>query len=253
MMKTICVVLMSLMFCLSANAETYFFVSFSNPLLAEERENGDFQGAAVDIARIITEKLGHTIKFGLYPLARAQKMVRDGDADVLMSPYKTPEREEWFDFTDIPFYTDKTVFFIRPDSTLTWNGEYASLKGKTIGMSLGWSFGAEFERARASLSLDDAPSLDLCFKKLLAKRVDLVPTQPVEAEASFRRLGLTNDQKPVAILPPLTIGPHYFAFSKQKQKELAAFKKDFDQMLKQMQENGELSQVLAKYGLSDVR
>lgn len=253
MMKTICVVLMSLMFCLSANAETYFFVSSSYPSLAEETENGDFQGAAVDIARIITEKLGHTIKIGLYPWARAQKMVRDGEADVLMPPFKTPEREEWLDFTDIPFHSYNTVFFIRPGSTLTWNGEVSSLKGKRIGMSLGWNFGAGFEQAKDSLTIDYASSIDLCFKKLLAERVDLVPTQQPEAEASFKRLGLTDDQKPIAILPEVAVNYQYFGFSKKKQNELAAFKKDFDRMLKQMQENGELSQLLAKYGLSDVR
>lgn len=249
-MKTACFVFLFLLFCLRAHAETYFFVGHSYPLLVEETENGDFSGLAADIAISITEKLGHTVKIGLFPWARAQRMVKTGEADVLMPPYKTPEREAWMDFTEIPFHRNKTVFFVRPDSTFTWDGNLASLRGKKIGMSLGWSFGAEFERAKDFVIIDYSPTIDSCFKKLLAKRVDMVPTQHREANASFERLGLTAKQKPVGILPEVSFNDHYFGFSKQKHKELLEFKKGFDRMLKQMKESGELSRLVKKYGLS---
>ena len=247
MMKIMLVICMVFLCDMSAYAETYLFVGSSYTSLLEETENGEFRGIAAELAKAITETLGHTIRIELYPWKRAQQMVKDGHADVLMPPYKTPEREQWADFTEIPFAPYHTYLFATPGSSFAWNGDFSSLKGKQIGIALGWSFGPEFEKATAFLSLDYAPNIDMCFKKLIAHRVDFVPTQIFEAEASFQRLGLSQDQMPVRILPPMTTNYNYFAFSKQKHKELAGFKKDFDRELKQMKENGELARLLAKY------
>lgn len=252
-MKTVCYVIMFLMLCInpSANAETYFFAGTSFPSLLEKTADGNFRGLATDIARTITERLGHTIVIDLYPWKRAQLMVKTGKADVLMPPYKTPEREKWLDFSELPILLDKTFFFVRPGSSFDWKGDYSLLRGQRVGIVFGWSFGPNFERAKDFVSIDYAPGIDLCFKKLLANRVDMVPTQRREAFASFKRLGLTDGQKPIAIFPELSVNFNYFGFSKQRRKALSVFKKEFDRIMIQMKENGELSRLLKKYGLSD--
>ncbi len=245
-MKTICLVCLILMFSVSAYAETYLFVGSSYSLLSEKGEDGEFRGIAVDLAKTITETLGHTIKIELYPWKRAQNMVKTGNADVLMAPFKTPEREKWLDFSEIPFATNYTFLFAKPGNSFVWNGDFSSLKGKKIGMSLGWALGAEFEKAKSFLSIDYASNIDSCFKKLLSSRVDLVPTQLQEAIASFQRLGLSDDQMPIKIFPAMAENHQYFGFSKQN--KLSEFKTNFDRKMKQMKNSGELSQLLAKYG-----
>jgi polar amino acid transport system substrate-binding protein len=248
MMKTLCIVCVVLLCGVNANAETYLFVTSEFGLLSEETEHGEFRGIAVELAKTIAERLGHTIRIEFYPWKRAQQMIKDGQADALIPPFKTPEREQWLDFMEIPLAPSNGYFFAPPGSTFVWDGDLSSLKEYTIGIPLGWSLGPEIEQAKAFLSIDYAPNIDMCLKKLLAHRVDLVPSPLQEVMASAQRLGLRDDQMPVRILPPFAENGAYLAFSKQKHNELAGLKKDFDRVLKEMKESGERARVLAKYG-----
>ncbi|WDP91485.1 MAG: transporter substrate-binding domain-containing protein [Desulfobacter sp.] len=249
--KILCVLFIILMLSASANAETYIFAGGDFPLLSEKNKDGDIRGIAVDIARKITERLGHRIIVRLYPWARAQHMVKNGIADVLFPPYKTPEREKWLDYTKRPFAKDETFFFVRQGSQSFWNGDLASLRGKKIGMVLKWSVGPDFEKAKKSLSIEYVPNIDMCFRMLIQEYVDFVPTQLREAKSSFKRLNLTDKQLPLRIFPKLTINYNYFGFSKKKQKELSGFKRSFDQALERMHKNGEILEILTAYGMSN--
>jgi len=246
-MKPVIFLFMILIFPLTASAETYLFVGSNFPVLSEETTDGKIHGISVNIAESIAKKLGHRIIFQLYPWKRAQYMVKNGDADVLMAPYKTPEREKWLDYSEEYFFEDRSFFYVRPDSEIVWNGDFSSLQGQKIGMVLGWSVGTAFEKARDSLLIDYAPNIDSCFKKLIFKRIDMLPTQEREANAVFARLGLSDKDKPVIIYPEIDVNYDYFGFSKQK--NLLKFKKEFDRELRQMKENGELSELLKKYNI----
>lgn len=169
---------------------------------------------------------------------------------MLIAPYKTPEREQWLDFTMTPFFKEQSVFFIRPGSGITWDGRISSLYGKRIGMVPAWSVGAAFEAAQDRLSIDYASTIDLCFRKLLADRVEMVPTSLREATAAFRRLGLSKEQQPTVLPTVLSTHLNYFGFSKRKQNDLSEFKRNFDWELTQMVETGEITEMLRNsYGV----
>lgn len=235
----------------SLKAETYLFVGSNFPILSETLPDKTVGGIGIDIVRIICKRLGHTSIFELYPWVRAQALVKAGLADVLLVPYKTPEREKWMDFSQVPFFEDKSFFFIRPGSHITWDGNLASIGNLKIGKVLEWSVGDVFEKEMSKLTIDYAPSIDLCFLKLISGRIDLVPTQKREAHKAFQRLGLRENEYPTAILPPLAIHYNYYGFSKKKRTELKAFKAGFDQELKQMKDSGEIAQLLSRYTLSN--
>jgi len=250
-MKKVFFTFFLLIFYTTVNAETYFFVGSHFQILSEEISDGDYQGIGCDVAKIICKRLGHNINIRLFPWKRAQYMVEEGKADVLIGPYKTHEREKWLDYSEVPFCTDKALFFVRPDSNISWNGDFSSLSGKTVGVTLGWSISPIFDKAKELLIIDYAPKVDSSLKKLLAKRVDLLASPLLEAQAAFARLNLGNDQKPIPIYPEIEINYNYFGFSKRKNKELAEFKKEFDRELKLMNDNGEISRMLKdKYGIS---
>ena len=233
-------------------AENYLFVGSNFPILSERLPDETLGGISIDIVRIICNRLGHTPIFELYPwVLRAQALVKTGRADVLLVPYKTPEREKWMDFSQVPFFEDKSFFFIRPDSRITWDGTLASIGRLRIGKVSEWSVGKVFEKQRDTLTIDYAPNIDLCFLKLMSGRVDLVPTQKREAYKAFERLGLSKDKYPVPILPELASHYNYYGFSKKKRAELKGFKAAFDQELKIMKESGQIAQLLIKYTPSD--
>lgn len=243
-----------LIFMLSASvlsAENYLFVGSNFPVLSERLPDKSLGGISIDIVRVICKRLGHTPTFELYPWARAQALVKTGRADVLLAPYKTPERETWMEFSQIPFFEDKSFFFIRPDSRITWDGTLGSIGRLRIGKVPQWSVGKVFEKKISTLTIDYAPNIDLCFLKLISGRVDLVPTQKREAYKAFERLGFSKDKYPVPISPALAIHYNYYGFSKKKRAELKRFKTAFDQELRSMRDSGRIAQMLQTYTGSD--
>jgi polar amino acid transport system substrate-binding protein len=226
-------------------AQTYTFVGSNFPILSEQAPDGTLTGIGVEIVRTICNRLGHTPSIRLYPWARAQALVRAGEADVLIAPYKTPEREKWMDYTETPFFEDRSHFFIPPRTAMLWDGDLAAIRDKRIGMVNGWSVGPAFEKEIPNLTIDFAPTIDLCFKKLLAGRVDVVPTQEREATAAFRRLGLEKKDRPVTIEPVLATHFNYYGFSKHKHQELLEFRESFERELKKMYKSGEIEKLLS--------
>ncbi len=217
------------------------------PVLSEKLPDNTLGGVSIDIARIICSRLGHTPTFELYPWARAQALVKVGKADVLLVPFKTLEREKWMDYSEIPFFQDESFFFIRHGSDITWDGTLASIGNLHIGKVRGWSLGKKFEEKISDMTIDYAPNIDLCFFKLIAGRVDLVPTQKREAYKAFQRLGLQREEYPVEILPALSVNYCYYGFSQKRQAELKPFKSAFDKALKQMKATGEIDQIIKTY------
>lgn len=71
------------------------------PPLNMERPDGSIGGVYADVLRIIAERLGWAYSYRPYPWARAQEMVRRGQADAYIT-VPTPERVEYMKFTSTP-------------------------------------------------------------------------------------------------------------------------------------------------------
>jgi polar amino acid transport system substrate-binding protein len=249
-LKAFCLAIFWAFFLSPANAETFSFVGSHFPIISEETNQGALTGIGIDIARIIGEKLGYTIKIQLYPWRRAQFLVKTGRADVLIAPFKNAERETWMDFSEAYFLADKSFLFVKPGRSIDWHGNLSSLKGLKICVVEGWSLGRGLDNAINSLSTERVASLDICFKMLLMDRVDVVTTQQRIAMSVFRRLGVGAEQTPVAVHPPLAVDYNYFGFTKKK--DLSSFKKSFDREFKRLRESGAIARLLKeKYGLEN--
>jgi polar amino acid transport system substrate-binding protein len=249
-LKASCLAIFAAFFLSTAKAETFSFVGSHFPIISEETNQGELTGIGIDVARIIGEKLGHTINFRLYPWRRAQFLVKTGRADVLIAPFKNAERETWMEFSETYFLADKSFLFVKPGRSIDWHGNLSSLIGLKICVVEGWSLGCGLDSAINSLSAERVASLDVCFKMLLIDRVDVVTTQQRVAMGVFRRLGLGVEQMPVAVHPPLAIDYNYFGFTKKK--NLSSFKKSFDRELKRLRETGAIARLLKeKYGLKN--
>ncbi len=225
------------------SSANYLFVGAYFPVLSEIAPDKTITGISIDVAHSVCNRLGQNITIKLYPWVRAQALVKSGQADVLIGPYKTPEREKWMDFTSVPYFQDASFFFVRAGSSITWDGDLRLLRDVRIGMVPSWSWGEELESILGDLTVDYAPTIDLCFRKLLAGRLDMVPCSPREAYAAFQRLGLAKQEQPIHIHPRIATHLNYFGFSKVKRQKLYRFKMAFEQELIQMQQRGELDQI----------
>lgn len=212
----------------------------------EQTASGEWRGMGVEIVRALAERAGDTVQFKIFPWPRAQAMVQQGRADILIGPYKTPERRFQFAFFDQPFYRDRMVFFARRDSAISWRGDYTALKGARIAALRGWRYGAEFEQARPSLDLHDVGQLENGAEMLALGRVDLLAANERNARPILEALHLS--QALAAVDPPIATQDGYLAFSNRPQLETSWLR--YNQLFNQMVQSGELIKLGVKYGVA---
>jgi polar amino acid transport system substrate-binding protein len=193
-----------------------------------ERADGNFTGMAPDILRAIAHDLGQPLHFDLVPWARAQSMVAKGQADLLVGPYKSPERLALFSFSERSFYLDEMVFYARANQVFAWDGNFESLHKKRIVCINGWAYGAAFDAARSRLHLNVTNSVEAALAMLAHDRVDLFATNRRNTEGVVPLLDLEGKVAPLERI--ITTQRGYFAFPKLPEYEaaLARFNRAFN-------------------------
>lgn len=207
---------------------------------------GECAGLGVDVLREFARRHGDTLRFRQYPWARAQAMVEAGQADILLGPYKTPERERRFAFSARPFYQDHMVFYARRGDGAGWNGDYASLRGRRVAAVGGWVYGRDFDRARAALQIPETSQLQNGILMLSRGRIDLLATNLRNTEALLPAMNLVGAIAPLKGEIDLQDG--YMAFPR-----LAAWddlRTAFDRIFGAMIDNGELAALARRRGVS---
>lgn len=212
----------------------------------EPTPDGGAGGMGAELVRMIALQLGYTLRFQIYPWARAQQMLKQGQADILIGPYKSAERMLTMAFSSRAFFQDQLAFYARADSIIDWGGDYHALAGKRIVALNGWAYGAAFDQARPHLLLSVSNTVENGLNMLLHRRVDLFATDCRDTDPVVASLGM---QGKVAVLAPLiTTEMAYLAFPKQ-----AAFdelRTQFDHVLHQMAARGVLQELGRRYGIS---
>lgn len=208
-----------------------------------EPDGAQARGLAVDLLR---RTLGEPLRFGFLPYPRAQIEVEQGDADVLVGPYRTPEREPRFLFSQRPFYEDEMVFYARRGSELRWDGQFPRLAELDIGAVKGWAYGAGFEAMRPymkRLSLVTEVSRGLMMLKL--QRLDLFATNERNTQPVLEQLQL-GDQL-VRLSPPLELMRGHFAFPRTPRGQQLRLRHDqgFEALLR----GGEFARLAQQWGV----
>ena len=155
-----------------------------------ERDDSGFSGMGPEIVRALCAQLGIKHSFAMYPWRRAQAMVMSGQADLLVGPYKTPERQETIAFSERAFYQDDLLFYSRAESAFAWGGNLRALRGKRIVVVNGWSLGEQFDLARKELDVSVSNSVESALSLLALGRVDLFATNRRNTEPLIATLGL---------------------------------------------------------------
>ena len=205
--------------------------------------NGEFVGMGAELVRILAARTGHTVRFRMVPWARAQAMLAQGQADILIGPYKSPERLASMGFSDKPFFQDQIVFYARQDSSFSWDGNYASLKNRRLVLLNGWVYGAEMERLRSGLQVSVANTVENGLRMLVHGHVDVFVSSRRDTEPVLVRLGL---ERQIKVLPQvLEVQNAYFAFPRTPESD--RLRVQFDQELKSLIDSGEMKRLGKRY------
>lgn len=217
--------------------------SFSH--IFEQGADGQWQGLGVDVLRTLAARAGDTIVFRLYPWPRAQAMVERGQADILVGPYKSPERLKRFSFLDQAFYRDRMVFYARRDAEPAWRGDLGALSKVRIAAVRGWHYGAQFEQARAQLEISEVPQLENGMQMLALGRVDLLATNERNTAGLIDSLHLRGAL--AALCPDLTQLDGYLAFPPDS--TFKAVRDRYNALFAEMVRSGELAKLGARNGV----
>lgn len=211
----------------------------------EQGADGQWQGLGVDVLRALAARAGDTIVFRLYPWPRAQAMVERGQADILIGPYKSPDRLKRFAFLDQAFYRDRMVFYARRDTEPAWRGDLAALRNIKIAAVRGWHYGAQFDQARARLDVSEVPQLENGMQMLAVGRVELLATNERNTTGLIDSLHL---REALAVLcPDITQLDGYLAFPLDP--KFKAVRDRYNTLFTEMVRSGELARLGVRNGV----
>lgn len=219
---------------------TYF------PQVYERTTEGHFIGLAPAVLRRLAVELGDSLRFELHPWARAQLMVELGQADILVGPYRSAEREARFAFAAEPFYQDSMVLFARRDHEPPWGGFYPNLQGRRIAVVRGWTYGAQFEQARQQFSPVVVETVENGLRMLAIGRVDLLASNQRNTRPFLVDQQLAAQVR--ELQPYLDIQRGYFAFPRDAKH--AALRQRIDEQFRQFIASGRLASLGKSLGVA---
>lgn len=238
-----CLLALSMTLGQAAVARDLLAVGTHFPRVLELTEAGRPVGMSVDLLTQAAASQGHQIRFELYPWLRAQAMVEQGHADILIGPYRTPERELRFLFSQLAFYEDPLIFYVRRGQQVGWHGDFAALGQLPIGLVQGWAYGDALEAARAKLRIHNALNVETGLLMLKAGRVDLLASNERNTTPVIEQLGLQNDVQ--TLQPPLSVLRGHFAYPRNAAGE--QLRVEFDRALAAMRAAGEIRELSRRW------
>lgn len=212
----------------------------------ERAPDGSFTGIGAEIVQAVARQTNDTVRFELYPWARAQAMITQGKADILVGPYKSAARLSQMAFSQRAFYRDQMVFYARADAGIVWDGDYRALAERRIVLLNGWVYGQRFAAAMPALHTSMANSVESGLLMVAYQHVDLFVTNMRNTEPVLARLRLGGQLQPLPHVLEEQDG--YFAFPQDATHDVLRAR--FDRAFNAMVERGELKRLGQRYAVT---
>jgi polar amino acid transport system substrate-binding protein len=174
--STVVLVLLLWASALGAEGQKHISISVGDwPPFFVENEPG--QGTVARLVRDIFAEQGYKVTFRFLPWKRAYREAASGRHDATAIWMHAEEREADFIYSDAVMQ-ERFVLFYRKDDPIEWN-TLRDLADLTLGGSIGYSYGSEFDQAIKEdiLNVEWAASTELNFRKLLYGRIDAFPEE----------------------------------------------------------------------------
>jgi len=214
--------------------------------------DGVVSGPAVDVIQQVCKEISIKCSFSLFPWARAQANVKEGQAQALFLIGRSEERENWLYFSP-PIVETAYGFFVHADDLLEYRKPF-DLVNYTVGVFGPSNTASSLEKIRDQMGKDGLqtfkvevrPDDESGFLKLAGKRVQAVYSNRDVGTAMLAKLGVKN----VRFAGTSETIKYYIGFAKanvtQEQVD------QFDTAFRKLHEDGVIAKILAKYGMADV-
>lgn len=189
-------------------------------------------------------RAGYKVKYTFQPWKRSKKEVLEGDADVLMPAYCSPDRSKVYLCSDAVI-TGKLVLFHRSDMPFAWKS-VEDLRGYRIGGTLGYYYGEAFEAAekRGELKILRIASDETNMRLLMKGRIELYPQDKAVGFAMLHNLFPKNRWSDITCdETPLHKQSLHLLFTRATPRG-EKLKRIFNKGLMQLRHTGELAQIM---------
>jgi polar amino acid transport system substrate-binding protein len=170
-------------------------------------------------------------------------MVQKKEVDAILDLMATPERKEFLFFPDEYISASPTTLFFRHGQMPKFE-KLADLSGYVMGTQRGFEYPKEI--SNATLTKEEAPSLDSNLQKLLLKRIDVLVDNKTVVLYKAHQMGImdkiTYDPRPLGN-PEEAL--NFVAFAKKEGYDKLAVR--FSAALKVFKTSEAYRAILAKY------
>lgn len=241
---TVCLLLLFPMSSSSQDMAPMRLAAFEYPPFYSE-VNGTLQGIAVELVDELSHRLAIPTELKIYPLKRALMNLEQGLSDGILILIKTPEREAYLLYTD-PVMTVRGLIWSAADrkgGPVEFE-HLEDLKPYKAGITIGYSYGREFDRILSFMTVEKAPTDLSNYRKLLKHRIDIFPGNEIVARGLFKQhpelQGRLNHSDKSFIEWPL-----HMAISRQS--GFASRVPDINRILTDLREEGVIDRIVRNH------
>lgn len=207
-------------------------------------KNGEAAGFEIEIFKAVVRRMDYDATYSEFPWKRCLDMIKNGTADVVISALKTSEREEYITFPKSNISISRTVFVTTQNSSVRFTGKLSQLKGYSIGVIMGFTYGDEFDAA-SFLIKDEAVDARTLLMKLTRGRNDIIAENQAVILALAHDMGVESTVR--VLSPPIHTQKLYAGFSKTSVGQ--SIVSEFSYQLEIFKSTNEYRAILLKYGL----
>ncbi len=227
-------------------ANTVILAAAADSIPTSYVENGKPTGILVDVINEAFRRAGYKVEVKLMPWARCIAAAKSGAVDGIFSVYMTPERQQFMTYTDEVLITQVQAFFVRADSSLTFDGDLTKLRGTSIGVIKKTSYGPRLDAALNTgifKKIDFTTNSELNVRKLIAGRIDMIPSYRHVVLSTAKKVGALDKIKQLS--PDIEAIPSYLAFTKKR--DFTKLIRDYDKAISSMKKDGSYEQIFNRY------
>ena len=210
-------------------------------------ENKKPKGILIDIMRYAEAETGYSFDIILYPWKRAYHNALQEKGGII-GLSKNSERLRIFDYSDVMYYDDLVLVVLKGNEFPF--DKIEDLKGKTLGVQRGSSYGEEFEKGKGVLfeTVEDDNQVNR-LRRLLRNRLDAALIGPGKIGFSHivrQDSELLRRKDEFVILPKLfKRDPNFLGFLKTM--EMRTFLEKFNRALEKGRKTGAVQKILDSY------
>ncbi|MDD2462665.1 MAG: transporter substrate-binding domain-containing protein [Desulfobulbus sp.] len=200
-------------------------------------------------SRVVTEAfalVGIRVEYAFLPWARGMLLSRNGLVEGTFEWEDTPAHRKSHFVSSRPISRQEWVFFYRKGTSVDWQ-QLEDLRQQRIGLTIGYAYSDVFKAMQNTYpaTFIEAASDVLNFKKLLNRRIDLLPMERAVGQYLLESRFTAQEQAAIGIYPkPIKeFSPHLLLSraieGNEKRMQL------FEQGLQQLQGSGRYGEIMA--------